>query len=425
MTFELLGLSRPLLKSVRKLGHSNPTPIQKKAIPNILAGRDVVGSAETGTGKTAGFVLPMLQLLDRPVSTFSFQTRALVLCPTRELADQIHKSVLSYGEFLELNTAVVYGGVSINPQKKILKRGVDLLIATPGRLLDLVSQKALSFQNLEIFVTDEADRMLDMGFIVDIKKIVKLLPNKRQNLLFSATFPNNIKKLIKSIANNPLEVNVNSKNIKVLDITEKFYSIEKNQKTVLLNHLIKKQDWYQALVFVRTKRGADALARRMRKQKVICGVLHGDKSQRQRMNVLEDFKTNKIQILICTDIVARGIDICGLPYVVNYDMPNVPEDYVHRIGRTGRAGEKGMAISFVSAEEKKFLPEIEKLTKRAVHIEGLSYNEDESPSDNTKPDKKKKCIQDSSSESSERTRKKKKRKKNWNINGIKKNEGPN
>ena len=235
MTFELLGLSPPLLRSIRDIGHFNPTPIQKKAIPKILAGSDVVGSAETGTGKTAGFVLPILQLLDRRVVKSSFEIRALVLCPTRELADQIHKSVLIYGKFIKLNTAVVYGGVSINPQKQKLKWGVDLLIATPGRLLDLVNQKALSFQNLEIFVTDEADRMLDMGFIIDIKKIVAMLPNKRQNLLFSATFPKNIKKLIKNITDNPIEVNVKSEKANLLDITEKFYSIEKSRKAFLLN----------------------------------------------------------------------------------------------------------------------------------------------------------------------------------------------
>ena len=385
MTFEVLGLSSSLLKGIQDIGYTNPTEIQKKSIPNILTGHDVVGSAETGTGKTAGFVLPMLQLLDRPVAGLSFRTRSLILCPTRELADQIYKSVLSHGKFLSLRTTVVYGGVSINPQKKILKNGVDILIATPGRLLDLSNQNAIYFDNLEIFVADEADRMLDMGFIKDIKKIVSMLPKKRQNLLFSATFPANIKKLIKSITKNPIQVDVNVKNEKVVDITERFFAVEKNQKTGLLKFLIKKENWYQALVFVRTKRGADALSRRLKKQDLMCGTIHGDKSQRQRMRALEDFKMNIFQILICTDIVARGIDITGLPYVVNYDMPHVPEDYIHRIGRTGRAGEKGIAISFVSIEEKKILTGIEKLTKQKIKIENCSPDETVLPQKTTKP----------------------------------------
>ena len=385
MTFEVLGLSGPLLKGIRDIGYVNPTQIQKKSIPNILAGHDVVGSAETGTGKTAGFVLPMLQLLDRPNTILKFRTRSLILCPARELADQIYKSVISHGKFLSLKTTVVYGGVSINPQKKILKTGVDILIATPGRLLDLSNQNAIKFDRLEIFVADEADRMLDMGFIKDIKKIVSMLPQKRQNLLFSATFPNNIKKLINSIAKNPIQVDVNAKSEKAVYITERFFTVEKNQKTGLLKELIKKENWYQALVFVRTKRGADALARRLKKQDLICGAIHGDKSQRQRMKVLEDFKMNTIQILICTDIVARGIDICGLPYVVNYDMPYMPEDYIHRIGRTGRAGEKGTAVSFVSMEEKKILNGIEKFTKKKVKLEICRFDDNIVSSDVPKP----------------------------------------
>ena len=390
MTFEVLGLSNSLLKGIQDIGYINPTEIQKKSIPNILTGHDVVGSAETGTGKTAGFVLPMLQLLDRPVTRLRFRTRSLILCPTRELADQIYKSVLSHGKFLSLKTTVVYGGVSINPQKKILKNGVDILIATPGRLLDLSNQHAINFDSLEIFVADEADRMLDMGFIKDINKIVSMLPKERQNLLFSATFPANIKKLIKSITKNPIQVDVNLKNEKVVDITERFFAVEKKQKTALLKFLIKKENWYQALVFVRTKRGADALSRRLRKQDLICGAIHGDKSQRQRTKALEDFKMNTIQILICTDIVARGIDISGLPYVVNYDMPYVPEDYIHRIGRTGRAGEKGTAISFVGIEEKKILIGIEKLTKQKIKIENYSPDEPILPQKITKPIKNQK-----------------------------------
>ena len=390
MTFEVLGLSGPLLKGIRDIGYVNPTQIQKKSIPNILAGLDVVGSAETGTGKTAGFVLPMLQLLDRPNTILKFRTRSLILCPTRELADQIYKSVISHGKFLSLKATVVYGGVSINPQKKILKNGVDILIATPGRLLDLSNQNAIKFDRLEIFVADEADRMLDMGFIKDIKKIVSMLPQKRQNLLFSATFPNNIKKLINSIAKNPIQVDVNAKSEKAVYITERFFTVEKNQKTGLLKELIKKENWYQALVFVRTKRGADALARRLKKQDLICGAIHGDKSQRQRMKVLEDFKMNTIQILICTDIVARGIDICGLPYVVNYDMPYMPEDYIHRIGRTGRAGEKGTAVSFVSIEEKKILNGIEKFTKKKVKLEICTFDDNIVFQDVPKPRKNEK-----------------------------------
>ena len=390
MTFEDLGLSHSLIKGIRDVGYVNPTLIQKQSIPSILAGHDVVGSAETGTGKTAGFVLPMLQILDRSVVTLSFQTRSLILCPTRELADQIYKSVLSHGKFLSLKTTVVYGGVSINPQKKILKTGVDILIATPGRLLDLSNQNAINFESLEIFVADEADRMLDMGFIKDIKKIVSMLPQERQNLLFSATFPKNVKKLIKFIAKNPIQIDANEKNKKVIDITERFFIVEKNQKMGLLKQLIKNENWYQALVFVRTKRGADALTRRLKKQKLICGAIHGDKSQKQRMQVLEDFKMNTIQILICTDIVARGIDIFGLPCVVNYDMPYLPEDYIHRIGRTGRAGEKGDAISFVSIEEKKIIYGIERFTKKKITLENYFFVKNNFSSKFTEPSENKK-----------------------------------
>lgn len=418
MTFESLGLSISILKGIQDIGYVKPTQIQKKSIPNILAGYDVVGSAETGTGKTAGFVLPMLQLLDSPVTTLSFQTRSLIICPTRELAEQIYKSVLSHGKFLSLKTTVVYGGVSINPQKKILKTGVDILIATPGRLLDLSNQNAIKFDSLEIFVADEADRMLDMGFIKDIKKIVSMLPQKRQNLLFSATFPNNIKKLIQSITKDPIQVDVNAKNEKAVDITERFFTVEKNQKTSLLKVLIKKENWYQALVFVRTKRGADALSRRLKKQDLACGAIHGDKSQRQRMKVLEDFKMNIIQVLICTDIVARGIDICGLPYVVNYDMPYLPEDYIHRIGRTGRAGEKGTAISFVSIEEKKILKGIEKLINKKIKMENCTTDEKTVTSNEVKPSKYEKGLNSKYSKLL-RTAKKNSNKKSRRTKGLK------
>ena len=372
MTFESLGLSDPLMKAVRKSGYVEPTPIQQKAIPIILRGSDVTGVAQTGTGKTAGFTLPLLQLLGNRVRSSDNRIRALILTPTRELAAQIQKSVSVYSRYLKLSSMSVYGGVGIKPQKEKLKRGVDVLVATPGRLLDLFEQNAIVFEALEIFVLDEADRMLDMGFIRDIKHIASLLPKNRQNLMFSATFPSGIRKLAKSIVTKPVEVNVCTQDVTLEEISEKFYSIAKSRKTELIIHLIRKEGWYQVLIFVRTKRGADKLVRSMRKESLESVSLHGSKSQAQRTRILDDFKRNKIQILIATDIAARGIDISELSHVANFDLPSVPEDYVHRIGRTGRAGSRGKAISFVSPEDIKLLRGIEKYTKSAVVLEEVT-----------------------------------------------------
>ena len=360
MTFKSLGLSSPLLKAIQDSGYAEPTPVQKKAIPMILNGSDMVVSARTGTGKTAGFTLPILELLYMRKSSRENGVKALIICHTRELADQIYKSTKLYGKYLNIRTTVVYGGVSINSQKASMKKGVDILVATPGRLLDLISQKIVSFKSLEFFVLDEADRMLDMGFIKDIETITSLLPVKRQNLLFSATFSPVVKKLTNRIAKKSIEVDMSSRAMKVREISEKFYRVNNSKKTEILCHFIKEEDWYQALIFVRTKYGADNLVRRIQRSGLEAVALHGNKSQSQRRKAIEDFRRNKVHLLVATDIAARGIDVEGLSHVVNYNLPAVPEDYVHRIGRTGRAGNKGIAISLVSAEEKKLLADIEK-----------------------------------------------------------------
>ena len=360
MTFKSLGLSSPLLKAIQDSGYAKPTPVQKKAIPMILNGSDMVVSARTGTGKTAGFTLPILEFLYMRKSSRKNGIKALILCPTRELADQIHKSIKLYGKYLNIRATVVFGGVSINSQKASMKKGVDVLVATPGRLLDLISQKIVNFKSLEFFVLDEADRMLDMGFIKDIETITSLLPVKRQNLLFSATFSPVVKKLTNRIAKKSIEVDMSSRAMKVREISEKFYRVNNSKKTEILCHFIKEEDWYQALIFVRTKYGADNLVRRIQRSGLEAVALHGNKSQSQRRKAIEDFRRNKVHLLVATDIAARGIDVEGLSHVVNYNLPAVPEDYVHRVGRTGRAGNKGIAISLVSAEEKKLLADIEK-----------------------------------------------------------------
>lgn len=360
MTFKSLGLSSPLLKAIQDSGYAEPTPVQKKAIPMILNGSDMVVSARTGTGKTAGFTLPILEFLYMRKSSRKNGIKALILCPTRELADQIHKSIKLYGKYLNIRATVVFGGVSINSQKASMKKGVDVLVATPGRLLDLISQKIVNFKSLEFFVLDEADRMLDMGFIKDIETITSLLPVKRQNLLFSATFSPIVKKLTNRIAKKSIEVDMSSRAMKVREISEKFYRVNNSKKTEILCHFIKEEDWYQALIFVRTKYGADNLVRRIQRSGLEAVALHGNKSQSQRRKAIEDFRRNKVHLLVATDIAARGIDVEGLSHVVNYNLPAVPEDYVHRVGRTGRAGNKGIAISLVSAEEKKLLSDIEK-----------------------------------------------------------------
>ncbi|HVL01278.1 MAG TPA: DEAD/DEAH box helicase, partial [Dongiaceae bacterium] len=366
MSFDTLGLAEPLLRAVREKGYSTPSPIQARAIPAILQNQDMMAAAQTGTGKTAGFTLPLLQrLMDGP-SVKPNGVRALVLTPTRELAAQVGESVETYGQFLPLRSTVVFGGVSINPQMKNLRRGVDVLVATPGRLLDLHQQNAVKFNQIEILVLDEADRMLDMGFIHDIKKILNMLPAKRQNLLFSATFSGDIRTLAKGLLNNPVEIDVAPRNTTAERVEQIVHPVDKAKKSALLSHLIRHQNWSQAIVFSRTKHGANRLVEYLMKDGISAAAIHSNKSQGARTRALSDFKQGDVSILVATDIAARGLDIPQLPQVVNFDLPNVPEDYVHRIGRTGRAGAQGEAISLVCVDEEIFLRDIEKLIKRSI-----------------------------------------------------------
>lgn len=369
MNFEDLGLSATLLKAIHEQGYTEPTPIQSKAIPAILNGSDIMASAQTGTGKTAGFTLPMLQKLSNGKRAGSNQIRALVLTPTRELAAQVHESIKTYGVHERIRSAVVFGGVKINPQMALLRGGLDILVATPGRLMDLHQQNAVKFDQLEILVLDEADRMLDMGFIRDIRKILALLPPKRQNLLFSATFSNEIQQLAKGLLSNPQEINVAPRNTTAERIEQIFHPVDKSRKTALLSHLIRSNNWYQLLVFSRTKHGANKLVQLLEKDGIHAAAIHGNKSQAQRTKVLHQFKNGGLQVLVATDIAARGIDIDHLPHVINYDLPDVPEDYVHRIGRTARAGADGKAISLVDQEQHKQLRAIEKLLKQRLPSE--------------------------------------------------------
>lgn len=366
MTFDSLGLSQSILKAISEKGYTSPSPIQAKAIPAVLSGKDVMAAAQTGTGKTAGFTLPILQLLSDGEKAKPNQARVLILTPTRELAAQIDESVATYGKHLPLSSTVVFGGVKINPQMMKLRKGVDILVATPGRLLDLYNQKAIRFDQLEILVLDEADRMLDMGFIHDIRKIMAFLPKQRQNLMFSATFSDDIRKLAKTIVHDPVEISVTPPNSTVETVKHWIVPVDKKNKPALLIHLIKDNNWTQVLVFSRTKHGANRLATQLIKQNINAAAIHGNKSQGARTKALADFKAGRVHVLVATDIAARGIDISQLPHVVNLDLPNVPEDYVHRIGRTGRAGSEGEAISLVSADEHKQLVDIERLIKKLI-----------------------------------------------------------
>ena len=361
MSFASLDLSEPILKAVTEKGYDTPSPIQAQAIPAIIEGKDVMAAAQTGTGKTAGFTLPLLDRLSKGDKVQANQARALVITPTRELAAQVGESVATYSKYLPLRSTVVFGGVKINPQMMKLRRGVDVLVATPGRLLDLYNQNAVKFKQLEVLVLDEADRMLDMGFIHDIRKILALLPKQRQNLLFSATFSDEIRKLAKGMVNNPVEISVTPRNTTATTVEQWIYPVDKNRKSVLLTELIKENQWHQALVFTRTKHGANRLTRHLETKGIKAAAIHGNKSQGARTKALEGFKANNISVLVATDIAARGLDIDQLPQVVNFDLPNVPEDYVHRIGRTGRAGASGKAVSLVCAEEFKQLSDIERL----------------------------------------------------------------
>ncbi|WP_340680127.1 DEAD/DEAH box helicase, partial [Paraglaciecola sp.] len=372
MSFAELGLSPQILSAVLAKGYDTPSPIQLQAIPAVLQGKDVMAAAQTGTGKTAGFTLPILQLLSQGKPASPNQARALILTPTRELAAQVGESVAAYGKDLPLRSAIVFGGVGINPQMVKLRKGVDVLIATPGRLLDLYNQNAVKFNQLEILVLDEADRMLDMGFIHDIKKIIKLLPAKRQTLMFSATFSDDIRKLAQGLVNNPTEISVSPANTTVDSVEQWVYPVDKTQKTNMLVKLIKDQNWQQVLVFSRTKHGANRIVKQLEAKNISAAAIHGNKSQGARTKALTDFKQGKVIALVATDIAARGLDIDQLPQVVNYDLPNVSEDYVHRIGRTGRAGASGQAISFVASDEFGLLTDIERFTKQVIKRQTLA-----------------------------------------------------
>ncbi len=413
MNFKDIGLIPELLETVQAEGYSTPSPIQQKAIPEILKGKDLMGAAQTGTGKTAGFTLPILQRLANSTQQEPTQgnaTRALILAPTRELAAQVAKSVETYGKKLRLSSMVVFGGVKINPQMMRLRKGVDILIATPGRLLDLHEKNAIKFHQLEVLVLDEADRMLDMGFIHDIKRVLKILPSKRQNLMFSATFSESIRALAKTIVNNPVEVSVSPPNATAKSVKQWLHPVDKKKKASLLTHLIIENKWHQVLVFVRTKHGANKLVKQLNAARIKSLAIHGNKSQGARTKALADFKANKVQVLVATDIAARGIDIHQLPQVVNFDLPNVAEDYVHRIGRTGRASSSGHAVSLVSADEFKQLQDIEQLIQKPLEREYVGGFEPDhevpvskpiKPIKSKKPKKPKKTKQQLSNESAQ------------------------
>jgi len=374
--FAGLGLVDPLMRAIADAGYDAPTPIQSQAIPEVLNGRDLLAAAQTGTGKTAGFVLPILQLLSsHPAqSPHTGRPRCLVLTPTRELAAQVHASVQTYGRYLDLRSTVIFGGVNINPQTRSLRGRMDIVVATPGRLLDHVGQKNIDLSGVEILVLDEADRMLDMGFIHDIRRILKLLPAKRQNLLFSATFSEEIRRLSAGILSNPVSVEVAARNTASELVEQTVHLVESHQKRELLSHLIRKHRWEQVLVFTRTKHGANRLADKLSGDGISAAAIHGNKSQAARTKALDQFKSRHIGVLVATDIAARGLDIGQLPQVVNFELPNVPEDYVHRIGRTGRAGSTGSALSLVDAGEMKLLSGIERLIRRPIeriHTEGF------------------------------------------------------
>ncbi len=391
MSFKDLGLSDPILRALKKLDHSNPTEIQSKAIPLILAGKSIMASAQTGSGKTAGFVLPILEQLKGINPPKSKNVNVLILVPTRELASQIQDSVISYGSFLSKSSAAVFGGAKIFPQKNKLKTGVDILVATPGRLLDLVNQKAVYLDQVKIAVLDEADRMLDMGFLNDIKKILNKLPSQRQSLMFSATFSSEIKNLAKELSSELVEVMTSTSNETVESITQKVYAVDKDAKPALLGYLINEYGWNQVLVFSRTKHGTEKIAKKLKSYNIEAITIHGDKTQGARTRALKDFKSQKAHVLVATDVAARGIDIANLPFVVNFDLPAYPNDYVHRIGRTGRAGKEGIAVSFMSAEERNYLKEINHLTKLSLEpeiVEGFTPTFDFNASKETKKPKR-------------------------------------
>ena len=368
ITFADLGLAEPLMRAIAEVGYTIPTPIQAQAIPRVLAGGDLLAAAQTGTGKTAGFTLPILHmLLDNPLAVRQpGRPRVLILTPTRELTAQVEESVKTYGQFTKISSLVIFGGVNINPQVNALRKNVDILVATPGRLLDHCQQRNVDLSGVEVLVLDEADRMLDMGFIRDIRKILAMLPRKRQNLLFSATFSDEIRELSKGVLVNATEVSVAARNTTAERVDQTVYIVDQAHKRDILSHMITESGWHQVLVFTRTKHGANRLAEKLVKDGLAAAAIHGNKSQAARTRALAEFKTGKVAVLVATDIAARGIDIDQLPQVVNFELPNVPEDYVHRIGRTGRAGAAGSAISLVDASEIKYLKAIERIIKKQI-----------------------------------------------------------
>ncbi|TYP99783.1 ATP-dependent RNA helicase RhlE [Tenacibaculum adriaticum] len=386
MTFKSLGLKEELLKAVEEKGYTTPSPIQEKAIPVILERKDVLASAQTGTGKTAGFTLPILQIITDTKNPKYRPIRALILTPTRELAAQIYDNVRDYSKHVNIKSTVVFGGVNAKPQIATLKKGIDILVATPGRLLDLHDQKALSLKRVDILILDEADRMLDMGFVRDINKIIALLPTKRQNLLFSATFSKEIKELAKGILTHPVMVEAAPENTTAEMVAQKIYRVPKSRKAAMLTQLISDGNWSQVLVFTRTKHGANKLAEKLNKKDISAAAIHGNKSQGARTKALKGFKENTVRVLVATDIAARGLDIPLLPHVINYELPNIPEDYVHRIGRTGRAGASGEAISLVANEELEYVRNIEKLLQQKLQIDelrGFDISTDDEPTQDT------------------------------------------
>ena len=367
MLFKDLGLSAELLRAVEKQGYDEATPVQQQAIPLVLAGKDLLAGAQTGTGKTAGFTLPVLQQLqNKHTEGGKRHPRVLVLTPTRELAAQVHESVRDYGQYLPFRSAVIFGGVSINPQKQKLIKGVDIVVATPGRLLDHVQQRSIDLSKVEILILDEADRMLDMGFIRDIRKILNVIPRQRQTLLFSATFSREIKALASEFLHQPAEIQVTPENTAVELVSQIVYPVDKKRKRELLSQKIGEENWQQVLVFTRTKHGANKLAEQLDKDGITSAAIHGNKSQGARTKALASFKAGNVRVLVATDIAARGIDIDKLPHVVNFELPNIPEDYVHRIGRTARAGQEGHAVSLVCVDELKLLRDIEKVLGKDI-----------------------------------------------------------
>jgi ATP-dependent RNA helicase RhlE len=364
MPFTALGLMPELTRALADRGYTEPTPVQTRVIPEILAGRDILAGAQTGTGKTAGFTLPILQLLQSAQPAKA--PRSLVLVPTRELAAQVHESIRSYGKYLRLRSLVIFGGVGIHPQIDALRRGTDILVATPGRLLDHAQQRTVDLSNVQILVLDEADRMLDMGFIADIRRVIKLLPPRRQNLMFSATYSNDIRRLAQTLLHQPVEIEVARRNAAVDSVEQRAYLVSKDQKRALLSHLIRDGDWSQVLVFTRTKHGANRLTKQLQDDGIQAAAIHGNKSQAARTQALANFKGCDVRALVATEVASRGLDIKELPHVVNYELPNVPEDYVHRIGRTGRAGASGIAVSLVAPDEIGLMKDIEKVLRKPI-----------------------------------------------------------